>query len=121
MIIFEIYLFSIFFFGNATLAGSLEPLAHRSNVASPGLFFRCYFSRCSPERTELLPFPDYCRRSSRCSKIGYLIFLLPFLDVIRMSMSTISFLAQLDSGILYLQNTVYAINGLKSRVNRLLF
>ena len=36
--------------------------------------------------------------------IDCLIFLSPFLDVTRMSMSKISFLIQLDSGILYLQN-----------------
>ena len=34
--------------------------------------------------------------------IDCMIFLSPFLDVTRMSMSTVSFLAQLDSGILYL-------------------
>ena len=33
-----------------------------------------------------------------------MIFLSSLLDVTRMSMSTVSFLAQLDSGILYLQN-----------------
>ena len=36
--------------------------------------------------------------------IGYLIFLSPFPDVIRMSVSTVSFLAQLGSGILCKQN-----------------
>ena len=36
--------------------------------------------------------------------IDRMIFLSPFLDVTRMSMSPISFLAQLDSGILCLQN-----------------
>ena len=36
--------------------------------------------------------------------IDCLIFLSPFLDVTRMSMSKISFLIQLDSGILYLSN-----------------
>ena len=35
----------------------------------------------------------------------YLIFVSPFLDVIMMSMSTVSFLAKLDSGIHYLWNT----------------
>ena len=34
--------------------------------------------------------------------IDCMIFLSPFLDVTRMSMSTVSFLAQLDSGILCL-------------------
>ena len=34
--------------------------------------------------------------------IDCMTFLLPFLDVTRMSMSTVSLLAQLNSGILYL-------------------
>ena len=34
-----------------------------------------------------------------------MIFLSPFLDVTGMSMSTVSFLAQLESGILCLENT----------------
>ena len=36
--------------------------------------------------------------------IDCMIFLLPFLDVTRMSMSTVSFFAQLNSGILCLKN-----------------
>ena len=36
--------------------------------------------------------------------IDCMVFLSPFLDVTRMSMSTVSFLAQLDPGILCLQN-----------------
>ena len=35
---------------------------------------------------------------------GCIIFLSPFLDVIRMSVSTVPFFAKLDFGILYLQN-----------------
>ena len=35
--------------------------------------------------------------------IGCMIFMSPFLVVIRISMSTVPFLAQLDSGILYPQ------------------
>ena len=38
--------------------------------------------------------------------IDCMIFLSPFLDVTRMSMSTVSFLAQLDSGILCLWNAL---------------
>ena len=37
--------------------------------------------------------------------IDYMIFLSPFLDGTTMSMSTVSFFAQLVSGILFLQNT----------------
>ena len=37
------------------LAASLEPLAHRRNVASLSLFYRYYFGRCSAELDELVP------------------------------------------------------------------
>ena len=68
---------------------SLEPLAHHWNVTSLSLFYRYYIARCSSELAQLVPI--YC-----------MIFLLPFLDVTRMSMSTVSFLVQLGSGILCL-------------------
>ena len=38
-----------------SLAASLEPLAHRRNVAS--LFYRYYFGRCSSELAQLVPLP----------------------------------------------------------------
>ena len=46
-----------------------------------------------------------------------MIFVSPFLDVTRISVSTVSFLAQLDSGILCLEcfPLTYDLNGLKSR------
>ena len=40
-----------------SLADSLEPLAHRRNVASVSLFYRYYFVRCSSELAELVPLP----------------------------------------------------------------
>ena len=40
-----------------SLAASLEPLAHRQNVASLSLLYRYYFGRCSSELTELVPLP----------------------------------------------------------------
>ena len=50
-----------------SLAASLEPLAHRRNVASLSLFYRYYFRRCSSELAQLvlLPFPR--GRSTRYS------------------------------------------------------
>ena len=39
-----------------SLAASLEPLAHRRNVASLSLFYRYYFGRCSLELAQLVPF-----------------------------------------------------------------
>ena len=52
--------------------------------------------------------------------IDCMIFLSPFLDVTRMSMSTVSFLAQLDSGILSIEcfPLTYDLSGFKSRINR---
>ena len=40
-----------------SLAASLEPLAHRRNVASLSLFCRYYFDRCSSELAQLVPLP----------------------------------------------------------------
>ena len=84
-------------------AASLEPLAkfHRRNLASLSLFCRYYFGRCSSELAQLVPLPFSRGRSTRYSDRLH-DFLSPFLDVTRMSMSTVSFLAQLDSGTLSL-------------------
>ena len=38
-----------------SLASSLEPLAHRQNLASLSLFYRYYFVRCTSELAELVP------------------------------------------------------------------
>ena len=40
-----------------SLVASLEPLAHRQNVASLSLFYRYYFGRCSSEPAQLVPVP----------------------------------------------------------------
>ena len=37
------------------LAVSLEPLAHRRNVANLSLLYRYYFGRCSSELAQLVP------------------------------------------------------------------
>ena len=50
-----------------SLAASLEPLAHRRNVASLSLFYRYYFGRCSSELAELVPLPFSRERSTRYS------------------------------------------------------
>ena len=49
------------------LAASLEPLAHRRNVASLSLFYRYYFGRCSSELAQLVPLPFSRERSIRYS------------------------------------------------------
>ena len=46
------------------LAGSLEPLAHRQNVASLSLFYRYYFGRCSLELAQVVPLPFSQGRST---------------------------------------------------------
>ena len=84
-----------------SLAASLEPLAHCRNVASLSFFYRYYFSGCSPELAQLAPFLILVG-GLLIILIDCLIFLSPFLDVTRISMSTVSFLAQLNSEILYL-------------------
>ena len=84
-----------------SLAASLEPLAHRRKEASLSLFYNYYFGRCSSELAELVPLPYSQGRSTRYSDRLH-DFLSLFLEVTRMSMSTVSFLAQLNSGILCL-------------------
>ena len=74
-----------------SLAASLEPLAHRRNVASLSLFYRYYFGRCSSELAELVPLPYSRGRSTRYSDRLH-DFLSPFLDVTRMPISTVCFL-----------------------------
>ena len=48
-----------------SFAASLEPLAHRRNIASLSLFDRYYFGRCLTELTELVPLPHFRGRSAR--------------------------------------------------------
>ena len=50
-----------------SLAASLEPLAHRRNVASLSLFYRFYFGRCSSELAQLVPLLFSRGRSTRYS------------------------------------------------------
>ena len=50
-----------------SLAASLEPLAHRRNVASLSLFYRYYFGRCSSELAQLVQLPFSRGRSTHYS------------------------------------------------------
>ena len=84
-----------------SLAASLEPLAHCRNVASLSLFYRYYFGRCSSELAQLVPLRFSRRRSTRYSnRLHDFSVTIPMST--RMSMSTVSFLARLKSGILCL-------------------
>ena len=88
----------------SSFAASLEPLAHCRNMASLSLFSWYHFRRCSTELTQLVPLP-FCQGRSTHSVvilIDCMIFLSTFLDFPRMSMSTVYFLTQVDSGILRL-------------------
>ena len=81
-----------------SLAASLEPLAHRRNVASLSLFIDVDVHLNWQNWFHIL----ILKGVLLVILIDFMIVLSPFLDVTRMSMSTVSFLAQLDSGILCL-------------------
>ena len=48
-----------------SVVASLEPLAHRRNVASLRLLYMYYFGRCSSELAQLAPLLFSCGRSTR--------------------------------------------------------
>ena len=85
----------------SSLAASLEPLAHRQNVASLSLFYRYYFGRCFQNWLNWFHFL-FLEGGLLVILIDCMIFLSPFADVTRISMLTVSFLPQLNSGILCL-------------------
>ena len=82
------------------LAATLKPLIYCQNVARLYLFYRYYFGRY----VHLNQLNWFCflfvEGGLLVILIDCMIFLLPFLDVIRLSMSAVSFLAQLVSVIL---------------------
>ena len=82
-----------------SLASSLEPLAHHRNVASSSLFYRYCSVNVLENWLNWFHFL-FLKGGLIIILIDCMIFLSPFLNVTRMSMSTVSFLAQLDSGIL---------------------
>ena len=78
-----------------SLAACLEPLAHCQNVTSLSLFYRYYFGRCSSDWLNLFHFL-FLEGGLPAIVIDCMIFLSPFLDVARMSISSVSFFAQLN-------------------------
>ena len=80
-----------------SVAASLEPYAHRLNVTNLSLFYRYYFGKCSSELAQLVPL-SFSRGRSSCysDRLDDCSVTIPrcYKDV---SMSTVSFLAQLDS------------------------
>ena len=81
-----------------SLAASLEPLAHRRNVASLSLSIGITLADVHLNWLNWFHFL-ILEGGLLVILIDYMIFVSPFLDVTRMSMSTVSFLVQLDSGI----------------------
>ena len=71
-----------------SLAASLEPLAHRQNVASLSLFYRYCFGRCSLELAQLVSF--FLVGGLLVILIDCMIFLSLFLEVTRMDSGAVS-------------------------------
>ena len=93
-----------------SLAASLEPLAHRRNVASLSLFYRYYFDRCSSELAELVLLLFSRGRSSvtipRCYKDVYVNSFFPRTAKLWNSLPIECF------------PLTYDLSGFKSRINR---
>ena len=83
-----------------SLSASLEPLAHCWNVASLSLFYR-WLVDIHLNWLNLFLFL-ILKEGLLVILIDCMIFLSPFLEVRRLPMSKVSFLAQLDSVIFYL-------------------
>ena len=82
-----------------SLAASLEPLAHRQNVANLSLYLGIASVDDYLNQLSWLLFL-FLVVSLLVILIGHKSFLSAFLDVIRMPFSTVSFLEEVDSGIL---------------------
>ena len=106
----------------SSLAASLEPLAHRRNVAILSLFYRYYFGRCSSELAQLVPLPfsrgrftrysdrlhDFSVTISRCCKDLYVNSFFPRTAKLGNSLPRKCF------------PLTYDLSGFKSRINRCL-
>ena len=103
-----------------SLAASLEPLAHRRNVASLSLFYRYYFGRCSSELAQLIPLPYLRGRSNRYSdRLHDISVIIPrcYKDVYVYSF--FPRIARLCNSLhKHCCPLTYGLNGLKSRINR---
>ena len=103
-----------------SLAASLEPLAHRRNVATLSVFCRYYFGRCSSELAELVPLlysrgrsthysdrlHDFSVTIPRCYKDVYVNSFFPRTTRLWNSLPIECF------------PLTYNLNGFKSRINR---
>ena len=84
-----------------SLTTSLEPLAHFPNIVSVSDFYRYYFGRCSVNWLNCF-YLLFLEGGLFVILIDCMISVSAFLDVTKMTMSTVSFLIQLDSVILCL-------------------
>ena len=104
----------------SSLAASLEPLAHRRNVASLSLFYRYYFNRCSSELAQLVPLPFSQGRSTRYSdRLHYFSVTIPrcYKDVCINSF--FPYTARLWNSLpIVCFPLTYNLNGFKSRISR---
>ena len=71
-------------------------MAHRQNLTIRSLFYWYYFGISSPEFSELITLL-ILDEGPFVILIGCVIFLLPFLDVLNISVSILSFHPQLDT------------------------
>ena len=60
-----------------SLVVSLEPLAHHQSVASFSLFYRYYYGKCSPELSQLVPFPYWARSTGYSDRLHDCSFTIP--------------------------------------------
>ena len=105
-----------------SLAASVEPLAHRQNVARLSLFYRYYFGRCSSELAQLVPLPYSRGRSTRYSdRLHYFSVTIPrcYKDVYVNSFFPCT--ARLWNSLpIECFPLTYDLSGFKSRINRCL-
>ena len=104
-----------------SLAASLEPLAHRWNVASLSLFYRCYFGRCSSELAHLVPLPFSGGRTTGYSdRLHDFSVTIPrcYMDIYVNSFFPRT--ARILWNYLFIEcfPLTYDLSGLKSRINR---
>ena len=88
-----------------TFVVSLEPIVHCRNMASLSFFYEYYFGRC-PSKLVIWFHFRILVGVSLVILIGFKIFLSPFLNVTRISVSILSFLTQLGSGTYRQQNVL---------------
>ena len=98
---------------------SWDPLDHTRNIASLSLFDNITLVYVHLNWLNWFHFL-ILEGALLFIQIDCMIFLSPLLDVTKMSMSTVSFLSQLGSGILFIEcfPLTYGLNGFNSRINR---